>query len=164
MLDTGRASSQSEWVRGFGHLYAISCHLAMTAMGIWARGHNYRDGISYVFEAGGQVLARGARNDDSSGSWAMSSDSARASRVRPILRFHSRVLSWSTPGGFMSLTLSSKHLTAFSYDIALQSFRCRCHVRHQVTALVARNGGETNPRSSQVYYYPRTSRPRSRCT
>jgi hypothetical protein len=40
------------WIRGFGHPYAICCHLAMTAMGIWASDHGYRDGIAYFFESG----------------------------------------------------------------------------------------------------------------
>jgi hypothetical protein len=40
------------WIRGFGHPYAVCCHLAMTTMGIWARENDYRSGIAYVFEAG----------------------------------------------------------------------------------------------------------------
>jgi hypothetical protein len=40
------------WIRGFGHPYAVGCHLAMSAMGRWARENNYRSGIAYVFEAG----------------------------------------------------------------------------------------------------------------
>jgi hypothetical protein len=40
------------WIQGFGHPYAICCHLALTTLGIWARDHNYRNGIAYMFETG----------------------------------------------------------------------------------------------------------------
>ena len=40
------------WISGFGHPYAICCHLAMTSLGSWAKDHNYRDGIAYLFETG----------------------------------------------------------------------------------------------------------------
>lgn len=40
------------WIKGFGHAYSIAGHMAMAGMGLWAKRHNYRGGISYVIEAG----------------------------------------------------------------------------------------------------------------
>jgi hypothetical protein len=45
------------WIRGYGYPYAVCCHLAMAAMGIWARDHDYRTGIAYVFENGDEHAA-----------------------------------------------------------------------------------------------------------
>jgi hypothetical protein len=45
-------SHSPRWIRGFGHPYAVCCHLAMAAMGIWARDHHEITGITYAFESG----------------------------------------------------------------------------------------------------------------
>jgi hypothetical protein len=45
------------WIRGFGHPYAVCCHLAMATMGTWARENNYRTGIAYLFENGDEYAS-----------------------------------------------------------------------------------------------------------
>jgi len=44
------------WIEGFGHAYPVLCHLAMGAVGNWAREHTRHerslDSVAYIFEAG----------------------------------------------------------------------------------------------------------------
>ena len=40
------------WIKGFGHAYSVAGHVALAAMGGWAKRHDYRGGIAYIIEAG----------------------------------------------------------------------------------------------------------------
>jgi hypothetical protein len=40
------------WIKGFGHAYSVAGHVALHALGAWAKLNNYRSGIAYIIEAG----------------------------------------------------------------------------------------------------------------